>query len=331
MKLNEAYLAYLAHLSERGLSASHLTSVKGRVGRFVSGREAEPLASITGPQLAAYFRELEDTGLARGTLAGHKSAHRAFWRWCINQSFVTADPSAVLCQNKDFRYSFLPVHHRAADEQSFRAVLSAIPAFIAHRDYNPRDVRDALAVSLAADSAARRGEIWKIRRKEMEKALRKPETLRGGGKVYHLAEGGKTGQSNIRFFEQSAELARLWLRLSPATAVHVFVSTRSWKRLQRDYMNSAFKRLCAFAEVEPFQWQSVRKRVVTDVIELTGNITTGQLLAGHTSEKTTLAYYNQVQQSSVDAAAGQLARRRTAVGDAVGNGLADTFFARLAD
>lgn len=329
MKLTEALLAYLEHLTERGLSTSHIKSVNGRLARFVADPPDQPVSAITGAKIAGHFRRLEDDGgLAKGTMAGHKSTHRAFWRWCQEQGLIAIDPSTVL-KHPDFRYSFLPVHHQAADETAFHAVLSAIPAFIASRDYSPRDVRDALAVSLAADSAARRGEIWSIRRRELEKALKQPLNLRAGGHVYHVAGSGKTGQANIRFFENSADLARMWLKMLPAGSIHVFASTKTWQRLPRDYMNSAFKRLCAFAGVDPFQWQSVRKRVVTDMIELTGNITAGQLLAGHSSEKTTLAYYNQVQQSSVDAAAGQLARRRSANGDNGDSSIADGFFARV--
>lgn len=314
MNLKVALLAYQNSLAERGLSRSHRKSVEGRLQRFLVGREDVPLRAITAAHISEHFEQLEHDGLAAGTLAGYKSTHRAFWRWCCAQGHVTTDPSTVLKQ-KNFSYSFKPVNHRAADEDAFQVVLSAIPAFVAARRHAPRDVRDALAVSLAADSAARRGEIWSIRRKDLEKALKKPSKLRGGGRVYHVAGRGKTGQSNIRFFDQSAGLARLWLAILPATAVYVFASTRSWERLPRDYMNSAFNRLCAFAGVEPFRWQAVRKRVVTDMIEFTGNITAGQLLAGHSSEKTTLAYYNDVQQASVDAAAGQLARRRSNDGE----------------
>ncbi len=326
LTLNEALLAYLDHLIERGLSRSHRQSVTGRVGRFTQTHGNIPLTDITPAHIADHFKQLEDAGLADGTLAGHKSSFRAFWRWLQDRGHITTNPTAVLKQ-KTFSYSFDPVNHRAADEDAFRAVLSAIPSFIAARDYAPRDVRDALAVSFAADSAARRGEIWSIRRANLEKALRKPTPL-PGGHVYHLSSRGKTGQSNIRFFDNTADLARMWLNTLPATATFVFASTKTWERLPRDYMNSAFQRVCQFAGVEEFQWQSVRKRVVSDMISLTGNVTAGQMLAGHASVKTTLRYYNEVQQATVDQAASQLARLRN--DDAPkADGLAEGFFARL--
>lgn len=326
MKLSEALSAYLRSLAERGLSRSHQESANGRLTRFLEGRETVRVREVVADDIASHFRGLDASGLARGTLAGYKSSHRAFWHWCLDQNLIDADPSAVL-RRKEFSYSYDPVNHQAADEAAFTAVLDALPRFAAHRSYEARDVRDALAVSMAADSAARRGEVWAIRRKDLEKALKRPTALRGGGNVYHIASSGKTGQANVRFFDQTAEFARRWLETLPPTAVFVFSSTKTWERLPRDYMNSAFKRACEFANVPTFQWQSVRKRVVTNIIEQTGNVTAGQLLAGHTSEKTTLKYYNMVAQARVDAAAGQLARRRSG---SSGEDLAGAFFANLA-
>jgi integrase len=327
MNLEKALGIYAEELQFRGCARSHIASVQNRIGRFVAGRGEGLVTAVSPADIAAHFDQLESSGLARGTLAGHKSTHRAFWGWLLDQGHILADPSSVLTR-KQFAYSYRPVNHRAANEAAFVTVLESLPQFVAAHNQRPRDIRDALAVSLAADSAARRGEIWAIRRKDLERALKRPSPLPNGGYVYHVSSDGKTGQSMVRFFDQSAEFARMWLEILPGTAVHVFASTKTWNRLPRDYMNSAFNRVCAFAGVEPFRWQAVRKRVVTNIIALTGNVTAGQRLAGHASEKTTLAYYNDVQEASVDAAAGELARQRRGGGGG-GDGLADAFFSKI--
>ena len=310
MKLQEAFNQYLLHLESQHYSKSHITRVDQRIGAFTRGPKQDTnIIQITNEDIHQHFIDLEDAGLAIGNLAGYKSAHRAFWRWCLDNKWITQNPSDVLLA-KQHIYSFEPVHHCAADEQDFQTVIDALPSFMAHRNYNPRDVRDALIISITADSSARRGEIWKLRREHTERALNKGKLLANGRTVYKVNVKGKTAPFTIRFFDESADILRLWLNIMPKTAVHLFVSPRTGKRIRLDYMADAFKRICKYADVPTFRFQAVRKRDVTDMIQMSGDQKMGQLYAGHKSPRTTSIYYNDIKKSTVDKAASELANQR---------------------
>ncbi len=323
LSLEEAVGRYVADLEGRQCSTAHVATVRHRLGRFVSGREGMQLRD-SAAELEGYFRGLRERGLASGTLAGHKSTHLAFWRWCASRRWCSAKAGDVL-RSRSNRYSFKPVRSRAANAEDFAAVVACLMSFAAHRDWKPRDVRDAALVSLVADSSRRRGELWNLRRVDVARALEHPEPLGGGRAVYHVESHGKTGPVNISFYDESAMLLRRWLELLPAGAVFVFVSLRSGERLRADALHLGLLRVCEFAGVKPFRFHAIRKRVVTEVIAATGDAKVGQLLAGHSSERTTQMYYNDVQQSAVDAAAGALAAKYREGGGA----LAEAFFRRI--
>lgn len=322
--LNDAFSLYMRRLEDAGSSQSHIVSVRGRLGRFIASRGALPLANVTASQIHTHFLSLANDGLAVGTLAGHKSTHRAFWNWCQAEGYITHNPADVL-RRQEHDYTAIPVTRQPADRDDFQRVVAGILQFAAHRNYEPRDVRDALAVSLAVDSSSRRGEIWKLRRADMERALQRGRPL-GERAVYRIAVAGKTGTVIVRFFDESAELARRWLLLMPANAAFLFCSLRDGRRLRSDYMGSAFNRLCEFAGVPVFRYQAVRKRVVMDAIVSSGDQKVGQLLAGHKDARTTAVYYNLVQEEFVDAAAANLATQRRGLPHADGDDLAAQLF-----
>lgn len=324
VSIEEAVRRYAADLEERQCSVSHVATVRHRLGRFARGREGVLLRAVTGGELHGYFVAMQEAGLASGTLAGHKQTLLAFWRWCVGRRWCSSKPMEAL-RSRKHRYSFRPVRSRSAPAEDFAAVVAALPGFAAHRGWRARDVRDAALVSLVADSSRRRGEVWNLRRVDAARALEHPEPLGGGRSVYHVESHGKTGPVSIRFYDESAGLLRRWLELLPAGAVHVFVSVRSGERLRPDALHLGLLRICEFAGVPPFRFHAIRKRVVTEVISATGDYKVGQLLAGHTDERTTQMYYNDVQQAAVDVAAGALAAKyRGGGGD-----LAEAFFRRI--
>lgn len=137
----------------------------------------------------------------------------------------------------------------------------------------------------------------------------------GGRQIYRAESEGKTGAVVIRFFEESADLLRRWLKVMPRESGFVFVSLRTRKRLRADALHLGLLRICEFAGARPFRFHAIRKRVVTDIIAATGDAKIGQLLAGHASVRTTQEYYNDVAEVAVDSAAASLADRLRGGGD----------------
>lgn len=321
--LQAALDAYLVYLAGENYTTTHLNSVRLRLERFVTGRENVPVTAVSKEEIHAHFVAMKEAGLADGTLAGHKSTHRAFWRWCKRKNWIEENPSKIL-KSKRHAYSFDPVHFQPADEDDFRRVLAALGDFAAHRGYRPRDVRDALIVSLTIDSGKRREEIWNIQRRKMEVALERGRAV-GGRTIYHVPSSGKTGAVDVRFFDESAELTRRWLLMLSASAIYLFENPQTGERLRVDYIGSAFLRICEFAGVPPFRFQATRKRNVIDISEAAGDAKVAQRLAGHKSIRTTQSHYNMIADKRVDEAAAQLANERRG---RLGN-IADELFGKL--
>lgn len=329
MKLKDAVITYSRYLKKKEFSESHITSVNGRLNRFVKtmAEDAE-IAAVQKTDISRHFSAMKQSGLADGTLAGHKSTNRAFWKYAKKKGWVKKNPSKILVGNKRHRYSFKPVHSQAAHEADLISVLIALPAFASHRNYAPRDVRDALIVALVADSAGRRGDIWAISCRVAVRALNKPRRMKNGETVYTIVLQGddsKTGESKIRFFQKTADLLQMWLTLMPLNATHICCNLRTGKKLARENVSLSFIRACKFANVPVFRPQSVRKRVVTDIISKSGDQKAGQLIANHKSARTTQEYYNLLQDEKVDTIASSLANGRLKKHDDIDK-LATAFF-----
>lgn len=320
LSVESAIARYVDDLEERQCSEAHVRTVVYRLGRFARGRESVPLREAAA-DLDGFFRELRESGLSAGSMAGFKQSHLAFWRWCAARRWCSRSVTDVLRSRRN-SFSFRPVVSRAANRSDFQTMVQSLPSFAAHRGWWPRDVRDAALVSVIVDSARRRGEVLNLRRSAMVEALARPDVLPSGRLVYHAVSEGKVGPVSIRFYEESADLLRRWMNHLPAGANWVFMSLRTGNRLRGDSLRIGLERICVFAGVTPFGFHAIRKRVVTEAISSTGDAKVGQLLAGHRSIQTTQTYYNDVNETAVDLVAAALADRVR--GD--GEGLAEAFF-----
>lgn len=303
MKLSVAIGRYLDHHRDNGSSKRTVETVRWRLAQLVKFAGNVPLEKVTKAVLIAYFEHLIDTGLADGTLAGHKSTARAFFNWSKKRGLVKKNPAKIL-SSKRFSFSYSPVKSRPAPPDSFQAVIDALPSFAAHRGYNRRDVRDALLVSIAVDSGARRGEILNLRRADVLASI---ESEQG---IYHVQSRGKTGAATVRLFEATASLCRLWLAMLPEDHVWLCTSLKTGEKMDSSNLPKCLYRICDFANVPRFGFQSIRKRNIVDTIKASGDPKVAMLLAGHKDIRTTQRHYNVVESSAVDDTAAQLARDR---------------------
>lgn len=317
MNLDKALETYLAHLETRMLSVAHTVTVKNRVQRLINclgGNTA--VTAVSGSHVAAYFDELEATGLAHATLAGHKSTTRAFWRWLLDNGHVAENPADAI-MGKQYAYDYRPVRNRPVRRDDLQQAMNALPAFAAHRQYHPRDVRDAAMLAITADSAKRRGEIWNLRRRDVAQALAHGERLANGRIVYRASSRGKTGMVDVIFFDETAALLTRWLEIMPKMAVWLWVNVRTGRRLRQDAMVLGLRRIAEFTGVRPFGFHAVRKRRVTDAIAASGDWKVGQLYAGHSDGRTTQLHYNDAEQSRVELIASELSGSHPVGGDSL--------------
>lgn len=313
MTLSEALDRYLSYLVERNLSPLHVRTVTSRLRQFVYptdelpvDRQRKAVRSVTPLELHQHFQQLEDGGRSDGTMAGYAGTHRAFWAWMENEGLRDNSPAANLK-----RYSYLPKKRRAAPVSAVAAISAALPSFVAHGGYNARDVRDALAVSLSLDSGNRIGEIRSLRRRDMENALLSGEVASNGRVRYTVVGHGKTGDQELTFFNESADLYRLWQLVNPyPKADFVFISLKNGRLLRRETMGRAFVRVCEFAGVPTIRSHAIRKRNASDLQAAFHDPELTRQYLGHTSIKTTMAHYNDVDRERVGEAAALMASAR---------------------
>lgn len=305
--------AYRTHQEERRLSVRTIEDNNGRLNQFVEFVGNVPLNKIKPAQIHDYFVYMRDErGLSEATRGNRKSTLRAFFNWCVKEKLITYenDPSHILLDNQAHKYSFEPKAHQAVEDEYLTAVLRSLPSYLAESGYSEMSVRDSLIVSLTADSAVRRKAIWSIRRRDMLQAVT------SSGPIYVVYSVlGKTGTEKVRFFEETASIARMYLNLIPKTAVWLFENPATNARYRIDGLRKSFTRLCKFAGVPPFLFQSVRKRDVMDAIKASGDITVGQRYAGHKSSRTTQVYYNLIKDEEIGGFAAQISTKRRGGGD----------------
>lgn len=334
MKFHRAIDLYLSDLAEKRRSAYTQKTINSRMSDFKSFLESDDgweLVDITSDHIHDYFEYMKKVrGLADGTLAGRKSTLRSFFTFAMKNGWVSFEdnPTHVLVDNHQHRYSYEPVNRLDVPENDLVQVLQQIPNYLTHHDYSERALRDSLIVALTADSAARRQAIWSIRKKDIKAALSKGRKNKHGQLVYHVSSiEGKTGSELIRFYEDTASLVHLYLEMQHKSAVWLLENPQTRKRYRIDGLHRSFVRLCKFAKVPVFRFHSVRKRDVIDAIESGGDQKLGQIYAGHRSQTSTQNAYNLLRRSRVDDVAGQLAMKRRGASGA--SDLVNDFFKKL--
>jgi integrase len=303
--LSEALNLYLADLQARQCSQVHIRSVASRLGHFVTGREGRSLSAVTRSELSAFLVEMAETR-ADGTMAGITASHRAFWKFCVAEGWLDFSPADRLRS-----YSYEPRVRRAAHPEDVVKVAARLLDFAHHRGGRARDIRDALFVSLSLDCGGRRNAMLKLRRPWVGDALHRPRTARNGRIYYEItARRDKWSSSNLVFFEETAELFRLWLPLVPPAAKDwIFVNLSTGGLLKPDSVTKACVRVCEWVGVPIFRTHAVRKRNVSD-IRASKDISTAQHYAGHKSPETTRRHYVDFFADEVGEAAADLATRR---------------------
>lgn len=312
---------YLNDLQCNGASQAHITTVDWRLRRFMRYLEEHGVSEVEEIDRSTVIRFLRDMEphYADGTLAGWRSTQRAFWNWAREKGLASTNLGEKLPA-----YSFEPVVRTAALAENVLTLIARLGDFASHRDYHPRDVRDAFAVSLSIDCGGRRGEMWNITRAEMQRSLHTPMFINGVA-VYSVVSRGKTGSCRLDYCQRTADLATRWLALLPDKARHVFVNLGSSKQLHENTFGKVFVRVCEWAGVPPIRSHAIRKLNITEIL-VASDVNVAMHYAGHRDQRTTLVHYRQTAYREVLAATASLAARR---GTAASHGITHNEMMRL--
>ena len=288
--IDDALRDYVVELTLNQSSPAHIKTIQYRIGLFVREYPGRDIHTITELDLATHFVALRQTR-ADGTMAGITASHRAFWKFCQKQGWTKANPATRLKS-----YSYLPNVRTAAPEQSIKTVLAALPAFVAHRSRNPRDIRDAAYTSLAIDSGARRGAMLQIRRADAQSALAAPVSVRGSHVYQIWVKRAKTGAAKVLFTQATASYLMDWIAIVPA-GEYLFCNVETGQPLHPDVAGKIIPRICAYTNIAPFRTHAIRKRNVTRLAASDPEI--AQRYAGHRDLSTTLAFYKEKREEDV--------------------------------
>ena len=309
--INEAYAGYIEYLENEGLSDRHIETVSSRLHVFIyptsdypDDLRDMPVNKVVFRDIHQFFRTMRKCGRAEATLASQRSTQISFWNWCIKQGYRENNPAAKLK-----RWSSDPVVRRAAPAADVEMVLSSVEVYAAHRRYQPLDVRDALLVSFLGDNAGRLGEALDVRMAALKTALNSPKPLEDGGVCYHLPGFGKTGSTDLVFFDTTARLGHRWIQFGYKSEF-VFCNLKDSTRLTNSGASKSFTRICNWAGVPIFWSHALRKRNITDIIRMSGDWKVGQVYAGHSDITTTMKHYNDFERDRVDSQAYNLSNKR---------------------
>jgi integrase len=314
LKLNDCAAAWLISLDENESSASHIKKAKWSLSRLLAAHGATPVTDFTRLHLSQHLRQIRQAPLAPASIAGIRSYLKSFLKFCYEQEWLHENYGVHIKIGP-----FTPTTDRSAPEAHILAVLDALPAFIAHRNGNLRDLRDGLTISLSIDSGMRLGELNRIRRKDVRHALT------ASGPVYHIASYGKTDAAHGRFFTETAELFTQWLTATAnIKSQWVFISLQTGNRLLPSSQSRAFDRICKFVGIPIFRSHAVRHRNANQLFDKGIDPTIVQKVLGHKDVTTTLKHYRHASSQVDSAVAGLSANRRQKKSP-----LADDFFSHI--
>lgn len=252
------------------------------------------------------LRKANGDEYAPASIEGYIPAVRQLFRYAVDCGVIATSPGEHLKQ----RPPMLQYSNRIANETALLTVLASLDDYIVAKAGIHWARRDAFVVSFSADSAARRGEIHKLRVSALKLALEKGQ-MTNNGKIYHVASNGKTGPVDLRFGEQTACYLTGYLAVRPLTKTDYVLVNEKGGHIGRKTIHDIFGRVCDFAGVDsPFQAHGVRHRNLTDMMRNGADPKVAAQYANHKSEMVTLAIYRHIAETETDENAAALIARR---------------------
>jgi site-specific recombinase XerD len=300
MKLKDALAAFL--LVDRAKQTRE--TYEKFLRRFVNAIGPErQLQSIRPEDIAEFVDEMrnrtvkyEDHGrrpavqepLSTVTVYKNVKMIKTFFKWCVDHHHLAESPADFLVNKKPVR----PLGQgKACTDEELELLLAAAR-------FKPRDLA---LVTLLAESGCRAGEAATLRIQDLE---------------LDLSSAMVTGKGDIRrriyFFEDTTEALSAWLAIRPKAAHdYVFLTLREHTPLSSRAVSQVIRRLSKFAGLKRMLGaHSLRHRVGLTFARERVAPRVAQHYLGHTNIKTTLEYYQDIDESDLRTAGRLLNWRR---------------------
>jgi integrase len=216
-------------------------------------------------------------GLAPMTVFKNVKMIKTFFSWCVKQGYLVESPAAFLVNRRPIRPLGMG---KAATDEELAAMLDAAR-------YKPRDYALML---LLAQSGCRAGEAAGLRigSLDLERLI-----------AYVNGKGNLTRP--IYFCQEAAEAMDAWLKVRPKVKHDfVFTSTRGHQALTGESVSDVVRRLSRTVGLSrTLGAHSLRHRVGLIFARMHVAPRVTQHYLGHTNIKTTLEYYQDVDESDL--------------------------------
>jgi integrase/recombinase XerD len=268
---------YLQHLGvEKGLSVNTQQAYRKDLLRFLDclAKEEIPLAQVGEAELASYLYYLRQGGLSSRSVGRAVSCLRSFFRFCLEEGFLSVDPTSHL-QSPRFRPK-LP--HTLSLEEVER-LLSAPAADSA------RGIRDQAMLELLYATGMRVSELVGLPLGFVDLTVGYVRCL-GKGSKERIVPLGSSAISHLKRYLESSRPRLTGGRLSP----HLFVGHKGRPLTRQGFwrmIRSYARKACIDKRVTP---HTLRHSFATHLLERGADIRSVQMMLGHSDISTTQIY-----------------------------------------
>ncbi len=249
------------------------------------GRDLADLAETQGPllglsesDLAAYFSTLNDRGLASASLQRKRSAVRQFYRFCVSESLLAADPSRKIAAAK--KGLKLP---KILSRDEVEALIAAAEA----KDVN-QAIRLACLIEMAYASGMRISELVGLR---LDAVVRDPAFLiiKGKGGAERLVPLNPSARTAIRAY---LDIRGGFLQSKDQANPFLFASRGAEGHLTRRRVGQLLDEAAVNAGIDPARVSPhvLRHAFATHLLEGGADLRVVQTLLGHADISTTQIY-----------------------------------------
>lgn len=296
------------YIARPGIKQATRQNDMWRLTGFCDRHRAKGIAGIRAKDVDDWIEELGRRYDSQASVETCKQSISSFFNWCVKNQYINAaqNPAAHVRYRRK-----TSARDKAAPAGNVQKVIAYMMKKMDCEWPKPLDIRDLLAICLAADSGKRRAELANLSTKQMNRALANP-ALVNGVVVYGAKTKGKTGEAKLRFTEQTAAIYRLWqLRRPNLSPERVFVALGgkdSGRPMTLDGFTSIFVRRCKEVGVPVFRTHAIRHKKGTEVSDKHSPAAAAALL-NITVETAMLHYYDAAEKVALEAIA-ESARER---------------------
>lgn len=226
---------------------------------------------------------MAELGWDRNSFVGKCMALRKFFEFYRLQGYPVIDENLIPIPSKEFK---LP---RVADEESYKKLLSVIPA-----NNDPRHIRNLAIINLLWDTGARNGEILSLDVGDLQmdrmRAIIRTEKSKGRRPIREIFWTADTHGNLVQWLKKRKHLENV-MHLQDAEALFPSIgSQKAGQRLSVKGVGEMLRHYSNKAKMPHMNAHSFRHHMGHDIIKKGGSTADVMNILGHASVQSTTVY-----------------------------------------